>query len=183
MGIVRKHVAPVTDARRLLEPGPIILVSSSWKGQTNVMTMGWHMMLGFDRIGFYVWEENHSFEMIRRSKQCVINLPTLAMIDAVVDIGNCSGRDVDKFERFGLTAEKAVIVDAPLIADCHANFECELADGRQVGKHGLFIWDVVKAHVAVSPKNPRTMHYRGDGQFMVSGREISRRGRFKPGML
>lgn len=183
MGIVRKHVAPATDARRLLEPGPIILVSSAWKGQTNVMTMGWHMMLGFDRIGFYVWEENHSFEMIRRSKQCVINVPTLAMIDTVVDIGNCSGRDLDKFERFGLTAAKASTVDAPLIADCHANFECELADGRQVGKHGLFIWDVVKAHVAVSPKNPRTVHYRGDGQFMVSGREISRRGRFKPGML
>lgn len=183
MGIARKRIAPVTDARRLLEPGPIILVSSAWQGQNNVMTMGWHMMLGFDRIGFYVWNENHSFEMLRRSKQCVINLPTLAMIDTVVDIGNCSGRDVDKFERFGLTAAKAAIVDAPLIADCHANFECELADGRQVGKHGLFIWDVVKAHVAASPKHPRTVHYRGDGQFMVSGREISRRGRFMPGML
>ena len=183
MTIPRKRDFPVDQVRRFLEPGPIILVSSAWKGRTNVMTLGWHLMLGFDRIGFYLWQENHSFEMIRRSRQCVINLPTLAMIDTVVDIGNCSGRDVDKFARFGLTAATAAKVDAPLIADCHANFECELADGSQVGKHGLFIWDVVKAHVAVSPKNPRTVHYRGDGQFMVSGQEISRRGRFSPDML
>ena len=183
MTIQRKHDFPVDQVRRFREPGPIVLVSSAWKGQTNVMTMGWHLMLGFDRIGFYLWQENHSFEMIRRSRQCVINLPTLAMIDTVVDIGNCSGRDVDKFARFGLTAATAAKVDAPLIADCHANFECALADGRQVGKHGLFIWDVVKAHVAASPKNPKTVHYRGDGQFMVSGPEISRRGRFSPNML
>lgn len=176
---------PLSEIRRYLEPGPIVLVSSAWKGRTNIMTMGWHMMLGFEPalFGCYIWEANHSFGLIRRSRQCVINLPTAAMVDTVVDIGNCSGAEVDKFARFGLTAAPATHVDAPLIADCHASFECRLADGSQIGRHGLFIWEVVKAHVAARPRVPETLHYRGNGEFLVGCRTISRRGRFKPEML
>lgn len=179
----RKTDHPLDDVRRYLEPGPIVLVSSSWQGQHNIMTMGWHMMIGFQSFACYIWEANHSFEMIRNSEACVINLPTLDIVDTVVDIGNCSGAEVDKFARFGLTAKPAERVDAPLIDECYANFECHLADASQIDRHGLFIWDIVKAHVAVSPKRPKTVHYRGDGEFMVAGDWISRRGRFKPEML
>jgi len=185
MKLFRKRDFPTAEIRRFLEPGPIVLVSSAWKGQRNIMTMGWHMVMGFEPslLACYIWEENHSFQMIRRSKQCVINLPTVDLLDTVVDIGNCSGAEGDKFERFGLTARKATEVDAPLIAECHSSFECRLYDGSQVGKHGLFIWEVVKAHVATTPRIPKTVHYRGDGKFMVSGQEVSRRSRFKPEML
>jgi len=55
-----------------------------------------------------------------------------------------------------------------------------LVDASQIPRHGLFIWEVVKAHVATSPKRPETLHYRGEGEFMVSGRSISLRKRFKP---
>ena len=180
-----KYNFPVSEVRRFLEPGPIVLVSSAWKGQRNIMTMGWHMVMGFEPslLACYIWEENHSFRMIRRSRQCVINLPTVDLLDTVVDIGNCSGAEGDKFERFGLTARKATEVDAPLIAECHSSFECRLYDGSQVGRHGLFIWEVVKAHAATTPRIPKTVHYRGDGKFMVSGQEVSRRSRFKPEML
>lgn len=179
----RKRDFPLDQVRRFLEPGPIVLVSSAHKGERNLMTMGWHMMLGFERFACYIWEENHSFELLRRSRQCVINLPTADLVDTVVGIGNCSGREGDKFERFGLTAAKADKVDAPLVRECHANFECVLADASQIKKHGLFIWDVVKAHVATAPKRPTTLHYRGGGEFMVSGRAISRRRLFRPEML
>lgn len=173
---------PLTEIRHFLEPGPIVLVSSASNGATNIMTMGWHMMLGFSPalLACYIWEGNHSFEMLRHSRQCVINLPTAALVDKVVGIGNCSGVDENKFERFGMTATPADRVDAPLIQECYANFECHLADASQIAKHGVFIWEVVKAHVATSPKNPETLHYLGQGQFMVSGRTISRRSHFKP---
>ena len=68
---------------------------------------------------------------------------------------------------------------APLIAECYACFECELVDPSQVRKHSLFVFEVVKAHVATSPKYPKTLHYRGDGVFMVSGKSVSYRKRFK----
>jgi flavin reductase (DIM6/NTAB) family NADH-FMN oxidoreductase RutF len=167
---------PVSDIRRFLEPGPIVLVSSAWKGKTNIMTMGWHMVMEFapSRIGCYIWSENHSFGMIRKSRQCVINIPTVELAAKVVGIGNSSGRHVDKFAEFGLTPEKAAKVKAPLVAECYANFECKLVDSSLINKYSLFVWEVVKAHVATSPKYPRTIHYRGDGVFMISGANTSR---------
>jgi len=176
---------PVHQVRRYLEPGPIVLVSSAWKGQRNIMTMGWHTVMEFSPslVGCVISRANHTFELVRRSRECVINLPTTALTDQVVGIGNTSGAEIDKFRHFALTADPAREVNAPLIRECHANFECRLADARLVGKYDFFIWEVVKAHVAPAPKQPRTLHYTGDGVFMVSGKIISRRRRFRPGML
>ena len=162
--------------RRFLEPGPIVLVSSKWRGATNVMTMGWHMVMGFEPslIGCYIWDANHSFEMLRRSKECVINIPTEDIAAKVVGIGNSSGRDIDKFKKFRLTAAPSKKVSAPLIAECYANFECRLEDSSLINKYSLFVWEVVKAHAASSPRYPRTIHYRGDGIFMLSDGNTSR---------
>lgn len=144
------------------------------------MTMGWHMMLEYDRIGCYIWDENHSFDLIRKSKQCVINLPTIDLIDTIVGIGNSSGAEIDKFAKFGLTQVASDKVAVPMIKECYANFECRLEDGSMIVRRGLFIWRVVKAHVARTPKYPTTVHYRGQGIFMVSGRHINLRRKFKP---
>jgi flavin reductase (DIM6/NTAB) family NADH-FMN oxidoreductase RutF len=113
----------------------------------------------------------------------VINLPTTALTDQVVGIGNTSGAQIDKFASFALTPDRARPVAAPLIRECHANFECRLADDRLVDKYNLFIFEVVQAHVAPRPRHPQTLHYTGDGVFMVAGKIISRRRRFRPEML
>jgi flavin reductase (DIM6/NTAB) family NADH-FMN oxidoreductase RutF len=172
----------LTEVRRILEPGPVVLVSSQHHGQRNIMTMGWHMMLGFSPALFacYIWPGNHSHEIIRKSEECVINVPTRAMLDQVVGIGNTSGKDFDKFDHFGLTAELAEHVHAPLIAEAYANFECRLHDASNVGRYDLFVWEVVKAHVAVEPAHPETVHYLGRGQFMVAGKIVNCQRRFKP---
>jgi flavin reductase (DIM6/NTAB) family NADH-FMN oxidoreductase RutF len=181
----RKKDFPVWEVRRFLEPGPIVLVSSAWKGKTNIMTMGWHMIMEFEpsRIGCFITSANHSYEMIRRSKECVINIPTFDLADKVVGIGNSSGADIDKFEEFDLTAAPAEKVKAPLIVDCYANFECKVTDTGLLRRYSMFVLEVVKAHVPSSPKYPETMHYRGDGVFMVSGRNVSLRRKFKPEKL
>jgi flavin reductase (DIM6/NTAB) family NADH-FMN oxidoreductase RutF len=149
------------------------------------MTMGWHTVMEFtpSLIGCVIASGNHSFELVRRSRECVINIPTTALTDKVVGIGNISGAAVDKFEKFDLTSAPAQQVKAPLIADCFANLECKLVDGRLIDKYNFFIFEVVKAHVARRPKYPETLHYTGDGVFMVAGKIISRRAHFKPGML
>lgn len=125
------------------------------------MTMGWHTVMEFtpSLVGCVIASSNHSFGLIRRSKECVINLPTTALTDQVVGVGNTSGAEIDKFEKFKLTRQKAQKVNAPLIAECHANFECRLADGSLISKYNFFISEVVKAHVAASPKHPETLHY------------------------
>jgi flavin reductase (DIM6/NTAB) family NADH-FMN oxidoreductase RutF len=182
----RKADFPVHDVRRFLEPGPIVLVSSAHKEQTNIMTMGWHMVMEFSPalVGCLISGANHSHELIRHSRQCVINIPTVDIAETVVKIGNTSGRDIDKFEEFGLTPRPGTHVRAPLIEECYANFECTLADAGWVNKYNVFVFEVVKAHVATSPKVPKTIHYRGDGEFMISGEETRKyRKLFRPGML
>ena len=162
-----------------------MLVSSHWQGKHNVMTLGWHTVLEFSPslVGCMISGGNYSFDMIRNSRECVINLPTTTLTDTVVGIGNTTGANIDKFAEFGLTIEQAHAVEAPLIAECHASFECRLFDDALVDKYDFFIFEVVKAHVAARPKHPETLHYTGDGVFIVSGKAISRRSLFRPGML
>lgn len=182
---MQKQDFPVSQVRRYLEPGPIVLVSSRWQGKSNIMTMGWHTVMEFtpSLVGCVIAASAHSFHMVRNSRECVINLPTTTLTDVAVGIGNTSGAEIDKFQRFGLTAEPAQMVDAPLIRECHANFECRLRDDMLVERYNFFIFEVIKAHVAASPRHPATLHYTGDGVFMVSGKIISRRSQFRPEML
>lgn len=185
MKTYRKSDYPLHQIRRHLETGPIVLVSSAWKGKTNIMTMGWHMVLEFTTALFAccISAGSYTFEMVRKSKECVINVPTVELADAVVGIGNSTGATFDKFEHFALTPGAASKVGAPLIEECYASFECQLAEGSLISRYNLFIWEAVKAHVAPSPKNPRTLHYRGEGEFMIAGRTISMRDKFRPEML
>ncbi|HEX7027671.1 MAG TPA: flavin reductase family protein [Gammaproteobacteria bacterium] len=180
-----KRDFPVDRVRRYLEPGPIVLVSSKWQDRTNIMTMGWHTMMEFTPalVGCVISAGNHSFGMIRNSGECVINLPTTALTDTVVKIGNTSGAEIDKFSEFGLTAGKGSEVNAPLILECHANFECLLYDDALIDEYNFFIFNVVKAHVAPEPDYPETLHYTGDGAFMIAGRTVDRRPLFRPDML
>ncbi|QCB42592.1 hypothetical protein E5673_10430 [Sphingomonas sp. PAMC26645] len=82
----RKQAVPVSGARRFLEPGPVILISSLHDGGANIMTAGWHQILEFtpSLVSCLISSGNHSFEMIRESRECVINVPTTALTDTVV---------------------------------------------------------------------------------------------------
>ncbi len=131
-------------------------------------------------VGCFIWDQNFSYGLVRRSKECVINIPTFDLVKTVIGIGNSHGSDIDKFKEFGLTALDAATVGAPLIAECFANFECKLIDTSLIKRYSLFVFEITKAHVATSPRYPTTIHYRGDGVFMISGRNLSYRKLFKP---
>ena len=105
------------------------------------------------------------------------------LTDEVVAIGNSSGAEIDKFEEFGLTAEEAERGRRAADRRMPRQFRVPLHDDALVDKYNFFIFEVVKAHVARSPKHPETLHYTGDGVFMVSGKIISRKSQFRPGML
>lgn len=180
-----KEDFPVGRIRHFLEPGPIVLVSSRRGDQSNIMTLGWHTVMEFSPslVGCVIADSNHSFGLIRESGECVINLPTTDLADAVIGIGNTTGRQIDKFGKFGLTAASADKVGAPLIEECHANFECRLYDDALVDKYSFFIFEVVKAHAARSPAHPQTLHYTGDGVFMIAGKILDRKQDFSQRIL
>ena len=158
----------------LLEPGPVVLLTTAHKGRMNVMPQSWHTMMEFEPplVGCVVSGRNFSFEALRRTRQCVINIPTAELAKQVVGCGNASGRDIDKFAEFGLTAVPGARVEAPLIAECYANLECVVADTRLVNRYNFFVLEVVQAWIDPSRKNPQTLHHRGNGVFMLGGEQI-----------
>ena len=176
-----KRTYPLGKVYGLLEPGPVVLVSTARKGQANIMTMSWHTMMEFEPplIGCVISGRNASFDTLRATKECVINIPTAELAKQVVGVGNCSGETVDKFARFGLTPVAAKEVLAPLIKECYASLECRVADTRLVNRYNFFILEVVRAWVDTSIKHPQTLHHRGNGEFVVANETIRLRSAMK----
>jgi flavin reductase (DIM6/NTAB) family NADH-FMN oxidoreductase RutF len=172
---------PLSKVYQLLEPGPVVLLTTAHKGRANVMTMSWHMMVEFEPplIACVVSNANHSFTALRATGECVIALPARKLAPKVVKIGNSSGRDLDKFGAFGLTPLPAERIAPPLVAECFANLECQVSDRRLVARYNLFILEVVKAWTDPAQKNPKTIHHHGYGKFVVDGATIRLKSRMR----
>jgi flavin reductase (DIM6/NTAB) family NADH-FMN oxidoreductase RutF len=170
-----KRNYPLSKVYGLLEPGPVVLISTAHKGRTNVMTLSWLTMMEFEPplVGMVLSEANFSFAALKASKQCVINIPTVELADTVVACGNTTGRTLDKFAAFGLTAKPAREVTPPLINECYANLECRVCDTRLVARYNFFILEVIKAWIDPAQKQPRTLHHLGKGRFVVDGKTIT----------
>ena len=172
---------PLSKVYQLLEPGPVVLLTTARKGRANVMAMSWHMMIEFEppKVACVVSGNDYSFAALRSTGECVIAVPARKLASKVVDVGNSSARDIDKFEAFGLTKLPASCVAPPLIADCFANLECKVTDMRLVNKYNLFILEVLKAWIDPAQKNPKTIHHRGYGTFAVDGEIIKLKSRMR----
>jgi flavin reductase (DIM6/NTAB) family NADH-FMN oxidoreductase RutF len=169
-----KESFPLSKVYGLLEPGPVVLVSTAREGRANIMTMSWHTMLEFEPplVGCVISSRNFTFDIVKATKQCVINIPTVELSKKVVDCGNTSGRTVDKFKEFGLTPAVASSINAPLIDECYVNLECRVIDDKMVPQYNFFILEVIKAWIDPKKEHPQTIHHLGEGAFMVAGETI-----------
>ena len=140
----------------------------------NVMTISWTLALDFcQHIALCTGPWNHSFDIIMKTKECVVAIPPASMAETVVKIGDISGKDVDKFEKFDITKLEAEKVDAPLIEECVANLECKVIDF--VKKYGLSILEVVNVWENQDIKDPKLFHAFGDGTFVTDGEKMNLR--------
>lgn len=172
---MKKRNLPLSKVYALIEPGPIVLLTTAGKERPNVMTLAWHTMLDFEPplIGIVLSEQNHSFKTLVKTKACVLNIPTRELGKAVAGCGNTSGRDTDKFAAFGLTPKPAKHVAAPLIDECYASLECKVIDTRMARRYNFFVLEVVRACSDPGCKDPKTLHHRGYDAFMVAGKTIT----------
>jgi flavin reductase (DIM6/NTAB) family NADH-FMN oxidoreductase RutF len=158
----------------LIEPGPVVLVTTCCAGTNNIMTISWTMVLDFTPVlAITTGPWNHSFAALQDTKECVIAIPTVDLLDTVVGIGTCSGADTDKFTKFKLTPVRARNVRAPLIRECLANIECKVVDF--IDRHNIVVLEAVAAHIDPARKERRMVHAVGDGTFVVDGRRLDRR--------
>jgi len=170
----KKRTLALPKVYGLLEPGPVLLLTTLHKGRADVMTMSWHTMMEFEPplVGCVVSANDFSFAALNATRQCGLNIPTVEMAAQVVGCGNTTGAEVGKFERFGLTPAPARLIAPPLIAECYASLECRVVDTRMVNRYNFFVLEVVKAWIDPAVKDPRTLHHRGWGAFMVAGETI-----------
>ena len=164
----------INKAFTLMESGPVVLVTTNDRKKNNIMTISWTMVVDFTPMfAITTGPWNYSYAALRKTKECVISIPTVDMLDKVVCVGTCSGADTDKFEKFMLTPVKGKHVKAPLIKECVANIECKVVD--IVKKHNIVILEGIAAYIDNSRREKRTIHAVGDGTFIVDGRKLDRR--------
>ena len=165
---------PLGKVYQLIEPGPVVMLTTAQRGRADIMTMSWHMMVDFEPplIACVVSEADYSFAALRTTRECVIAISAAGLASKVVKVGNTSGRDIDKFAAFGLTKLPAEKVKAPLVAECFANIECGVTDTRLVTRYNLFLLEGVKAWIDPKQISPKTIHHRGYGTFVVDGETI-----------
>ncbi|WP_180900316.1 flavin reductase family protein [Martelella soudanensis] len=156
---------------RLIEPGPVLLVTTHGSDGPNVMTMGFHVMVRHDPplIGCVIGPWDHSHSALLETGRCVLAVPRATMSRVVTRIGNCSGADIDKFGTFDLSTREGTDGSAPFLTDCIANLECRLVDDVLADRYNLHILAVTRLNVAKDWKTAAMLHHVGGGRFRADG--------------
>lgn len=173
---------PLAKAYLLLNHGPVTLVTSRSGPRSNVMAASWAMPLDFDppKVVVVIDRNTLTRELVDASGEFGLNVPPRALADTVVGVGSVTGREVDKWSRFGIATRPAARIAAPLIADCIAWLECRVLEERPTEqKYDLFIAEVVAAAADervfsdgrwhFEDDSLRTMHYVAGGRFFAIG--------------
>ena len=143
----------------MIYPLPAVLISCGENEQEyNLFTVAWTGTVCTNPPMCYisVRPERHSYEIIKRTGEFVINLTTASLARATDWCGVRSGRDYDKFAAMGLTAEAAAVVKAPIVAESPVSIECRVKQIVPLGSHDMFIADVVNVLVDEEYINPET---------------------------
>ncbi|MDR2717940.1 MAG: flavin reductase family protein [Treponema sp.] len=165
---------PLQKIFTLLEPGPVVLVTTADGGKQNILTLSWTMVMDFTpRFAFLTGPWNFSYKALKKTGECVIAIPAVDLAKKAVQIGTCSGVEINKFEKFKLTPLTAEKVSAPLIKECYANIECRVID--HIKKHDIFVVDGLAAWIDNKRAEKRCFHAVGDGHFIADGEMINHR--------
>jgi len=136
-------------AGTMLAPVPPALISCGTMENPNVMTAAWTGIICTEPALVYVSVRPSRFsnQIIRKTGEFVINVPTVELAKAVDLCGVKSGKDVDKFKLSGLTAEKCSFVKAPQVAQAPVSLECKVRNVTSLGTHDMFLAEVLAVDV------------------------------------
>jgi len=136
----------------VLAPVPAVLVScgGNYKWQKNLITIAWTGSICSDppMLSISIRPERHSYEIIKDTREFVVNVTTEKHAKAVDWCGMVSGRDVNKFERTKLTPMDALKVNCPVVLECLINIECKVQKIIKLGTHNMFLAEVIAVQVS-----------------------------------
>jgi flavin reductase (DIM6/NTAB) family NADH-FMN oxidoreductase RutF len=167
---------PLNRAFTFVESGPVLLISTAYQGKSNLMTVSCHASMGFEpTLGICLGPWNFSHTALVETGECVVAIPHAGLLEKVVDIGNCSGGDMDKFAEFNLHKETAQDVAAPLVSECLYNLECRVVNSSLAEDYNFFVLRGVRAWSNPDPADARSFHAVGDGTFIIDGETVNLR--------
>lgn len=183
--------APVdlAHAYRLVNHGPVVLVSAAHGGKENVMAAAWCMALDFKppKLAVVLAAETFTRELVDASGELVVQVPPRRMLDIVDGVGNCTGRDDDKWAKFGIERARGAKVKAPLVEGCTAWLECKVIPEAHIADaYDLFVVEVVAAWADDDafvkgrwredlPEPMRAVHHIAGGAYVVDGKHVRAR--------
>jgi flavin reductase (DIM6/NTAB) family NADH-FMN oxidoreductase RutF len=178
-----RRTLDTTEALRLLDGGPLVLVTTRWRDQTDVMPAAWTAPVSHrpPLIGVAVHPSRYTHDMIRFSEQFALNFPGRDLMNHAHYFGVVSGRDVDKLDLSKLQTFGAEKVDAPLIQGCLAYIECGVEDALRIGDHTLFVGRPLAVQAEseafdetwlVGDPDYRPLHYLGIDRYAVLGERL-----------
>jgi flavin reductase (DIM6/NTAB) family NADH-FMN oxidoreductase RutF len=143
--MVRRIYQP-TDARRLLTPGPVGIVTTAWRGNTNAAPITWMTTLSMEPplVGIVVHPDRHTADMVRLGEEFAINIPGPSLLKQTAFLASQSGLNINKLEAAGVEVFRGQWTEAPLIEGCLAWIECGVEDMQRYGDHLLFVGRVMK---------------------------------------
>jgi len=144
-----KVEVPSSLAYRLMHPRLVVLVSCvDEAGKANVITLAWSMPVSINPpvVAISVAPKRYSHQLIEKTKEFVVNVPTMDIVRETLFCGRRSGKTYDKFKETGLTPLPAKMIQAPIIKECVAHLECRLQQQITIGDHTLFIGRVLTAY-------------------------------------
>lgn len=126
-------------------PIPAAMVSCGSMEKSNIITVAWTGVINTNPAMVYisVRPERYSYEIIKKSKEFVINLTNEGLAYATDWCGVKSGKDVDKFEKMHLTKQRANFVSCPMIEEAPVSIECKVKEIKKLGSHDMFIAEVL----------------------------------------
>ena len=174
---------PEIDARRLLVPGPVVLVTTRWHGADNIMPLAWATPLALEPplVGIAVHPTRHTHDMISHAQEFALNIPGRDLVNHVHYFGLVSGREIDKLDAARLPTFAARKVDARLLDHCLGWIECGVEDAYGMGDHTLFVGRVVAVQVEedafdgtwkLEDPDYRPLHYLGGSSYALSSTRI-----------
>jgi len=140
----------ILNPQTVLFPLPAVMVSCQHKNEKpNIITLAWVGVVCSEppMVGIAIRSNRHSFDIIKKSKAFVVNVPKGDQLKATDFCGTHSGRDTDKFAEMNLTPVTGERCGAPLIEECPVNLECVVKEIIELGSHSLFIGEIVATHV------------------------------------
>jgi flavin reductase (DIM6/NTAB) family NADH-FMN oxidoreductase RutF len=181
--MVKKVEIPLEVCTRLINHSPVALISTAYQTARDVMPLAWLMPASHTPrlVAISLVPKRYTYELLEKSKEFVINIPSINQKELVQKCGSVSGRNEDKFKAFNIRTLSADVVQAPLLEDCVAHLECHYVSEAKAGDHNIIIAEVLKAWAnegvmrkegVVDLKKAQMLHHLGGNYFCSSEKEV-----------